>query len=134
MNIKSKTQKTLRNVKFSLSERVTGRETGGEEEEEAVKQGLKRVSQICLTLGRPATGRGTREEKRWMAIFCGGEVWVEGRRGMAKVVPPSQVSGHRKRWGWAHKRKTKREGDEWKEKEERGKGFRRKKSLIRLSD
>ncbi len=58
-------------------------------------------------------------------------MWVEGRRGMAKVVPPSQVSGHRKRWGWAHKRKKEREGDEWKEKEERGKGFRPRFSRIR---
>ncbi len=49
-------------MKFSLSGWVTGRETGGKEEE-AVKRGLKRVSQICLTLGRPATGRGTRGKK-----------------------------------------------------------------------
>ena len=69
LTLNPKRKKSLRNVKFSLSGWVTGRETGGEEEEEAVKQGLKRVSQICLTLGRPATGRGTGEEKRWMAIF-----------------------------------------------------------------
>ena len=112
---------------------MTGRETGGEEEgggQAGIEASFPNLSHTW------ATGDGPRHrgKKRWMAIFCGGEVWVEGRRGMAKVVPSSQVSGHRKRWGWAHKRKKEREGDEWKEKEERGKGFRRKKSLIRLSD